>query len=111
LRGFEKFVAQEKYQDWLFLFGTIIVAEGPLPRDYVSDEWQQGDYLLYNFAPVYKGYDPKVSTRECTIIFTPKFERTSAKLLLATLRSPTTMANDIWSPSDSLVSVSVLQLI
>lgn len=61
LRGFEKLVAQEKYKDWLFLFGTIIVAEGPLPDSYESDYWQAGDYLVYNFAPVYKGYDPKVT--------------------------------------------------
>ena len=61
LQGLEKLVAQEKYKDWIFLFGTIIVAEGNLPADYDGGRWQAGDYLFYNFAPVYKGYDPKVS--------------------------------------------------
>ena len=61
MKGLEDLVAQEKYKDWIFLFGTIIVAEGPLPDTYKSDYWHAGQYLLYNFAPVYKGYDPKVS--------------------------------------------------
>jgi hypothetical protein len=51
LKGLEQLVAQPQYKDWLFLFGTIIVAE-TLPKE------DTFDYLFYNFAPVYRGYDP-----------------------------------------------------
>jgi len=51
LRGLEELVANKKYKDWLFLFGTVIVSE-TLPTE------DQFDYLFYNFAPVYRGYDP-----------------------------------------------------
>jgi hypothetical protein len=51
LEGLERLVAQPQYKDWLFLFGTIIVAE-TLPKE------DTFDYLFYNFAPVYRGYDP-----------------------------------------------------
>lgn len=52
LQGLEELVADPKYKDWLFLFGTVIVSE-TLPQE---DAY---DYLFYNFAPVYRGYDPK----------------------------------------------------
>ena len=51
LMGLENIVAQERFQDWVFLFGTI-VASDTLPTE---DPY---DYLFYNFAPVYKGYNP-----------------------------------------------------
>jgi hypothetical protein len=51
LKGLEKLVADPKYEDWLFLFGTVIVSE-TLPTE---DPY---DYLFYNFAPVFRGYDP-----------------------------------------------------
>lgn len=54
MRGLERIVAQAKYKDWLFLFGTVIVSE-VLPTE---DEY---DYLFYNFAPMYKGFDPTSS--------------------------------------------------
>jgi hypothetical protein len=54
MSGLEAFVAQKRFEDWLFLFGTVIVSE-ILPHE---DEF---DYLFYNFAPVYKGYDPLTS--------------------------------------------------
>jgi hypothetical protein len=52
LKGLEYLVADPKYEDWLFLFGTVIVSE-ILPKE------DAFDYLFYNFAPVYKGYDPE----------------------------------------------------
>ncbi|CAB9497224.1 expressed unknown protein [Seminavis robusta] len=52
LKGLEALVAQPQYKDWLFLFGTVIVSE-VLPKE---DTY---DYLFYNFAPVYRGYDPE----------------------------------------------------
>lgn len=47
----EEFVADKKYQDWLFLMGTVIASE-------VLPEEDPYNYLFYNFALVYKGYDP-----------------------------------------------------
>lgn len=54
LKGLDSIVAQAKYKDWLFLFGTIIASEA-LPT---SDPF---DYQFFNFAPLYKGYDPATS--------------------------------------------------
>lgn len=51
MMGLEQIVSNKKYKDWLFLFGTVVVSE-QLPKE---DTY---DYLFYNFAPVYKGYDP-----------------------------------------------------
>jgi len=48
LLGLESLVANKKYEHWLFLFGTIVVAE-KMPQN------ETHDYLFYNFAPVYKG--------------------------------------------------------
>lgn len=49
LRGLEQLVANKKYKDWLFLFGTVIVSES-LPQE------DQFDFVFYNFAPLYRGY-------------------------------------------------------
>ena len=51
LKGLEAMVAQERFEDWLFVFGTVIASES-LPT---QDPY---DYLFYNFAPIYKGYNP-----------------------------------------------------
>jgi hypothetical protein len=51
LQELEALVANKLFEDWVFLFGTIIASE-ELPRE------DHFDYLFYNFAPVYKGYDP-----------------------------------------------------
>lgn len=51
LKGLEQIVAQQKFEDWLFVMGTVIAAE-TLPTE---DPY---DFLFYNFAPLYKGYDP-----------------------------------------------------
>ena len=52
LQGLENIAAQERFQDWLFVMGTVIASE-TLPK---ADPY---DYLFYNFAPVFKGYDPE----------------------------------------------------
>jgi hypothetical protein len=44
-------VAQQKFGDWLFVMGTVVASEA-LPTE---DPY---DFLFYNFAPLYKGYDP-----------------------------------------------------
>ena len=78
----EKLVAQEKYKDWIFLFGTIIVAEGPLPEDYNDGgSVQVGNYTLYNFAPVYKGYDPKVTDHRGKRFLVPKRFMSQCKIV------------------------------
>lgn len=51
LTGLEDIVADERFVDWLFLFGTVIASEA-LP---VEDTF---DWQFYNFAPMYKGFDP-----------------------------------------------------
>lgn len=51
LKGLETIVADERYENWLFLMGTVIAYE-TLPKG------SEYDYLFYNFAPIYKGYNP-----------------------------------------------------
>ncbi|KAL7428717.1 hypothetical protein ACHAXH_000878 [Discostella pseudostelligera] len=51
LQGLENIVANKRFENWLFLFGTIIASE-TLPTE------DTFDYQFYNFAPLYKGYDP-----------------------------------------------------
>ena len=51
LMGLEALVANERFENWMFLFGTIIASD-TLPTE---DPY---DFLFYNFAPLYKGYDP-----------------------------------------------------
>jgi len=63
LKGLETLVANKKYKDWLFLFGTVIVSE-ELP------EQQSATY--YNFAPLYKGYDPDVTDHYGKRFLVPK---------------------------------------
>ena len=45
LKGLEAMVANKKYENWLFLFGTVVVSEH-LPQQ------DQFDYVFYNFAPM-----------------------------------------------------------
>ena len=54
LKGLEGIVSNPKYVDWLFLFGTIVVSEA-LPTE------DPFDYQFFNFAPLYRGYDPSIT--------------------------------------------------
>ncbi|CAB9497229.1 expressed unknown protein [Seminavis robusta] len=63
--GLEQLVSQKKYKDWLFLFGTVVVSE-TLPKE------DAFDYLFYNFAPVYKGYDPELEDHYGKRFLVPK---------------------------------------
>ena len=54
LKSLEEVTADERFEDWIFLFGTVIASE-TLPTE------DQFDYQFYNFAPLYKGYDPAKS--------------------------------------------------
>eukprot|EP00578_Thalassiosira_sp_NH16_P001134 CAMPEP_0181139710 /NCGR_PEP_ID=MMETSP1071-20121207/34927_1 /TAXON_ID=35127 /ORGANISM="Thalassiosira sp., Strain NH16" /LENGTH=544 /DNA_ID=CAMNT_0023226635 /DNA_START=49 /DNA_END=1686 /DNA_ORIENTATION=+ len=65
LKGLENIVAHKRFENWMFLFGTVIASEG-LPTE---DEF---DYQFYNFAPLYKGFDPATSTRVGKNFIVPK---------------------------------------
>lgn len=67
LKGLEEMVADKRFEDWLFLFGSIIARE-PLSKD----RHNSYDSLFYNFAPVYKGYDPKKSSPAGKRFIAPK---------------------------------------
>lgn len=65
LKGLEEIVAHQRFENWLFLFGTVIASE-QLPKE---DEY---DYKFYNFAPLYKGFDPAKSKRIGKNFLVPK---------------------------------------
>jgi hypothetical protein len=65
LKGLENMVADKRFENWLFLFGTVIGSE-VLPKE---DEY---DYQFYNFAPLYKGFDPAKSKRIGKNFIVPK---------------------------------------
>lgn len=65
LQTLENLVAQKRFENWLFLFGTVVVAEVLS----VEDRW---DYLFYNFGVVYKGYDPEKTTHVGKRFIVPK---------------------------------------
>jgi len=54
LEGLEGIVADKRFENWLFLFGTVIASDA-LPKE------DPFDYQFYNFAPLYKGFDPATS--------------------------------------------------
>lgn len=65
LKGLEEIVADKRFENWLFLFGTVIGSEALPQKD-------QFDYQFYNFAPLYKGFDPAVSKRIGKNFIVPK---------------------------------------
>ncbi|CAJ1963978.1 unnamed protein product [Cylindrotheca closterium] len=52
LKGLEEIVADKRFENWVFMFGSIIASET------VADG---GEFptMFYNFAPLYLGYDPE----------------------------------------------------
>eukprot|EP00581_Thalassiosira_minuscula_P017119 CAMPEP_0183721290 /NCGR_PEP_ID=MMETSP0737-20130205/13610_1 /TAXON_ID=385413 /ORGANISM="Thalassiosira miniscula, Strain CCMP1093" /LENGTH=540 /DNA_ID=CAMNT_0025951275 /DNA_START=326 /DNA_END=1948 /DNA_ORIENTATION=+ len=65
LKGLENIAAHKRFENWLFLFGTVIASEA-LPRE------DTFDYQFYNFAPLYKGFDPATSQRIGKNFIVPK---------------------------------------
>eukprot|EP00977_Amphora_coffeiformis_P006711 scaffold1475_cov167-Amphora_coffeaeformis.AAC.4 len=65
LQGLEEMIADARFQDWIFLFGTAVLAE-VLPT---ADHY---DYLFYNFGLLYKGYDPTHETHLGKRFLVPK---------------------------------------
>lgn len=64
LKGLEDIVAEKRFEDWLFLFGTVVAS------DKVSDS--ESEHLFYNFAPIYKGYDPARMDHQGKRFLSPK---------------------------------------
>lgn len=64
LKGLETLVADEKFKDWLFLFGTVIASDTRASEDHES--------VFVNFAPVYRGYDPATSSPLGKRLIVPK---------------------------------------
>lgn len=66
LKGLEDIVADERFENWMFLFGTVIASE-----TLATDE-TDFDYQFYNFAPLYKGFDPATTKRIGKNFIVPK---------------------------------------
>jgi len=66
LKGLEDIVADWRFEDWFFLFGTITAHEP------IRDDRIDYDSLFYNFAPVYRGYDPAKTDHKGKRFIAPK---------------------------------------
>jgi hypothetical protein len=73
LAGLEKIVEDKRFEDWFFLFGTVL-ARQELPEARDDDPYK---YLYHNFAPIYKGFDP-----DSTIGNTPRRDAKGKRFLL-----------------------------
>merc|ERR1711865_63580 len=62
LQGVQDIVEDVRFQDWFFLFGTVIASQKLPIIDTTITNATTYDYLYYNFAPVYKGFDPNSSS-------------------------------------------------
>ena len=65
LSSLENLVAHKRFENWLFVFGTVIASEA-LPEE------ETFDFQFYNFAPLYKGFDPATSKRIGKNFIVPK---------------------------------------
>lgn len=79
-RGLEAIAGQEKYKDWLFVFGTIVAfaeeANGKTNtniRRHKNTNAEESQYEFLNFSPVYRGYDPSTATGAGTKFIVPKY--------------------------------------
>lgn len=80
-RGLEGIVADERFVDWMFVFGTVIA----------SDIAEDGKVEFFNFSPVYKGYDPKLTGKSIGMQFIVPKKYVSAIDFLTSDRSPPPM--------------------
>ena len=72
-----------KYKDWLFIFGTVIASNME-----TLDSSTKKTYNFYNFAPVYKGFDPETTTSSDGMRFlSPKHYISSIDFLNAVRRT------------------------
>ena len=65
LKALDALVADARFEDWVFLFGTAVISETLR----VEDTW---DYLFYNFGILQKGYDPAKNTHTGKRFLIPK---------------------------------------
>ena len=61
LSGLEQIVADVRFENWLFLFGTVIASEAT--SHHRMNHLHNTKHDVYvNFAPLYRGYNPNTST-------------------------------------------------
>jgi hypothetical protein len=52
-------IADEAFENYLFVFGTVIAADSPhdssTPWNHPGQDIEKGDILFFNFAPIYRG--------------------------------------------------------
>lgn len=60
LSGLEQIVADVRFENWLFLFGTVIASEAT-SRHHQNHLHNKKHDVYVNFAPLYRGYNPKTS--------------------------------------------------
>jgi hypothetical protein len=72
LQGLEGIAAQKRFENWLFVFGSVIASEKLPPVTRKEDKGSQYDMLFYNFAPLYKGYDPAKTSHHGKRFIIPK---------------------------------------
>ena len=66
-RALDNIVQQERFQHWLFVFGTAVaVAEETLL------EHRNAKTVYFNFAPVFRGFDPKKTSSTGMRLLVPK---------------------------------------
>jgi hypothetical protein len=72
----QELVAQEKFQDWLFVFGTTMASNDDDTTADKSNKGGDDDYeeeaLYMNFAHVLRGYDPKTESSHGKRMLIPK---------------------------------------
>ena len=81
-RYLQQLVQHVKYEDWLFIFGTVIASNMETLNSNANK-----DYDFYNFAPVYKVYDPEKTSSEGMRFLSPKHYINHFDFLKATRRT------------------------
>mmetsp|Transcript_26254 Transcript_26254/g.63974 ORF Transcript_26254/g.63974 Transcript_26254/m.63974 type:complete len:514 (+) Transcript_26254:38-1579(+) len=74
LKGLEEIVAQKRFENWVFLFGSITASE-------VVAEEGPFQTMFYNFAPLYLGYDPEKTDFHGKRFIVPKRYMSSSDFL------------------------------
>jgi hypothetical protein len=109
LHGLQYIVQQKRFKHWIFVFGTVVVSE----RVY-GKGGEEEEYLFYNFAPVYKGFDPEETSFVGKRFIVPKryvskldfltprryFSHTKVKELVDEGRLIPSSENTIFNPYD-----------
>ena len=88
LKGLEDMVAQQRFENWIFLMGTVIASE-ELPTE---DPY---DFLFYNFSPIYKGYDPATMGPKGKRFLSPKRYVSSSDFLTPVRHMNSTIAKEL----------------